>query len=257
LNELAQQNQNVKVLRFSRNIGADKAIFFGLQHAKGDAVILIQADLQDPPELLPDFIKGWEAGNDVVFGKVTDRQENIILKNMRRFYYRTISRLSDIPIPRGAGEFRLTSRRALDCLLEFNEQDLYIRGAVAQVGFKQQPVFYVRQERAGGTSSVNFLYLIGYALNGLLSTTVVPIRIVTICGISIALLGFILTVIIIISKLLLPGAPPHGFTTLASLIIFFSGVQMLSIGIIGEYVKKTYLQSLNRPKGFIQDKVNF
>jgi len=257
LSDLAGQNSNVKIIRFSRNIGADKAIVFGLQHAKGDAVILIQADLQDPPELISEFIRGWEAGNDVVFGKITDRNEGVILKSLRRLYYRIISKLSDIPIPRSAGDFRLTSRRALDCLLEFREQDLYIRGAVAQVGFKQLPVAYVRQERAGGKSIVNFLYLIGYAFNGLLSTTVVPIRVVTLCGIAIALLGFVFTMILVVSKLLLPDAPPHGFTTLASLVTFFSGAQMLSMGIIGEYVRKTYIQSLNRPKGFIQEKVNF
>lgn len=257
LSDLAEKNKNVRILRFSRNIGGDRAMFFGLQHAQGDAVVLIQADLQDPPELISDFIRGWEVGNDVVFGKITDRKESFLLKSLRRLYYRLISKLSDVPIPRSAGDFRLTSRRALNCLLEFREQDLYIRGAIAQVGFKQLPIAYVRQERAGGKSSVNFLYLIGYAFNGLLSTTVVPIRAVTICGIAISLLGFVLTMILVVSKIFLPNAPPHGFTTLASLITFFSGAQMLSIGIIGEYVRKTYLQSLRRPKGFIQDKVNF
>jgi polyisoprenyl-phosphate glycosyltransferase len=255
--EMSKTYPKVRVLRFSRNIGADRAIYFGLQHSRGDAIMLIQADLQDPPELIPDFIRGWEEGYEVIYGKVSVRKEGPILRTGRRIYYKIISSLSDVPIPQNAGEFRLTSRRALDSLLQYKENDLYMRGAVAEVGYKQKPLLYVRTERAAGKSSVNLAYLFSYAINGLLSTTVVPIRAVTLCGIAVSAIGFFLTAYMIVGKLIFPGAQPHGFTTIASMITFFSGAQMLAIGIIGEYLRKTYVQSLQRPRGFIQDKVNF
>jgi len=254
---MSHARENIRVLRFSRNIGGDRAMFFGLQHAKGDAVILIQADLQDPPELLSDFVRGWEEGFDVVYGKIAQRNEGLVMRTGRKLYYRLISSLSDVPIPQNAGEFRLTSRRALDALLSFKENDLYMRGAMALVGYKQKPLEYFRNDRSGGKSSVNFAYLIGYAINGLLSTTVVPIRAVTVCGLFLSAIGFMLTAFIVVSRLVFPGQSPHGFTTIASLITFFSGAQMCATGVIGEYLRKTYIQSLQRPRGFIQDKVNF
>lgn len=254
--DMAAAQPKLRVLRFSRNIGGDRAIFFGLEQAKGDAVVLVQADLQDPPELIPEFLRQWELGNDIAYGKIMNREEGTVLKFCRRLYYRIISGLSDVPIPRNAGEFRLTSRRALDGILQFREHDLYMRGAVAQVGFRQVAVEYQRSKRAAGKSSVNLFYLVSYAINGLLSTTMVPIRAVTIAGAFFAACGFILTASIIVTKMLQPNSAPHGFPSLACLLAFLSGVQLLSIGIIGEYLRKTYVQTLKRPMGFIQDRVN-
>lgn len=257
LSQMSQQHPNFRVLRFSRNIGADRAMYFGLQHAKGDAAILIQADLQDPPELLADFIRGWQEGYDVVYGQIAERKEGALLRTGRQLYYRIVSSLSDVPIPRNAGEFRLTSRRALNALLEFKENGLYLRGAVAQVGFRQMPIPYVRAPRARGTSSVGLFYLFGYAINGLLSTTIVPIRVVSTLGAFFAVIGFLLTLVFVVVGFLLPGRAPHGFTSLACLITFFAGLQLLAIGIVGEYLGKTYIQSLQRPRGFVQDKIGF
>lgn len=257
LSALAAKNPGVKVLRFSRNIGADRAIYFGLQHARGDAVIVIQGDLQDPPEVLPEFIKGWEEGHDVVYGSIRQREEPFLLRTFRNIYYRIVTRLSDIPVPRNAGEFRLLSRRALDALLQYGENDLYIRGAVAQIGFPQKPIPYARRARAAGQSSVNFVYLVGYAINGVLSTSVVLIRLVTLAGLATSLIGFLLTGYIVLGKWIFPGQQPHGFTTLASLITFFAGCQLLAMGIIGEYIRKIYIQSLQRPRGFVKDRINF
>jgi len=257
LSAMAKEQPRFRVLRFSRNIGADRAIYFGLQHAKGEAVILIQADLQDPPELIPEFIRGWQEGFDVVYGQIAERDEAFPMRLARRLYYRIVSGLSDIPIPRNAGEFRITSRRALDAVLQYRENDLYMRGVVAQVGFRQRPVPYVRAARAGGRTSGSLLYLLGYAVNGVVSTTVVPIRLVSIAGLLLAGLGFALTAWLIAAKLLYPTEAPHGFTTLASLITFFAGMQMLCIGVIGEYLRRTYIQTLQRPRGFVQDRIGF
>lgn len=256
LRELGAKHSNVKALRFARNIGANRAVYFGLMHATGDAAVLIQADLQDPPELIPEFVRGWEEGYDVVYGQIARRRESFILRNLRALYYRIVAALSDYPIPRNAGEFRLTSRRVLDAIREYSEDDLYLRGAVAHIGFKQKAIPFERAARAKGESSINFIGLVSYAINGLTSTTVAPIRAVTIAGIATAFAGFALTAFLVVSKLVYPAAAPHGFTSTASLITFFAGAQMFSIGIIGEYIRKIYTQSLRRPRGFIQDKVN-
>jgi dolichol-phosphate mannosyltransferase len=253
---LGAKNPQIKAIRFSRNIGANRAIFFGLQQAKGDAVILIQADLQDPPEVIPQFIDGWEEGYDVVFGRILKRSESGWLQGLRKLYYRVVTKLSDVPIPKDAGEFRLTSRRALTALLEYTEDDLYIRGAIAMVGFKQKPIPYNRLPRLRGSSNINFLGLVSYGLNGLLSTTVVPIRAVVFLGFFLSALGATLVVFFILAKLFHPEIAPRGVTALGCLITFFAGAQLFALGIIGEYVRKTYIQSLGRPRGFIKDKVN-
>ncbi len=255
LSQIARDHPFVRVLRFSRNIGANRAIYFGLAEARGDAVILIQADLQDPPELIPEFIRRWEEGADTVYGEITRRDEGALLQNLRRGYYKAVATLSDFPVPENAGEFRLTTRRVVDAILRYTEDDLYVRGAVAHVGFPQVPVPYVRQRRTAGRSSMGLSGLASYALEGILSTTVVPIRIVTLAGLSLSVLGILITAGLVVSKLLLPDAAPHGFTTVAALIGFFAGAQMFALGIIGEYIRKIYIQALGRPRGFIQDRV--
>jgi dolichol-phosphate mannosyltransferase len=256
LSELAEKNPNVRIMRFSNNIGANRAIFMGLKSAKGDAVVLIQADLQDPPSMIKDFIDGWKSGYDVVYGKIQGREEGLLLRNLRRLYYYLIDSLSDVPIPQGAGEFRITSRRVLDALLAYHEDDLYIRGAIARIGFRQLPIYYQRQARHKGESSNNYLRLMSYAINGFVSTSVAPIRFVSIAGFTFASLGFILAIVIALVKIFFPDSAPRGITTIAVLVTFFGGLQLLGIGVIGEYLRKTYLQVLSRPLGFIEKSKN-
>jgi glycosyltransferase involved in cell wall biosynthesis len=256
LSELADQHKNVKVIRFSNNIGANRAIFMGLKMAKGDAIVLIQADLQDPPSKIKDFIDGWKEGYEVVYGKIVTRDEGLILRNLRKLYYYLIDSFSDVPIPQGAGEFRITSRRVLDALLAYQEDDLYIRGAIARIGFKQKPLPYERLARQKGESSNNYVRLISYAINGFVSTSVAPIRLVSTLGFIFSSIGFLLSLAIILSKIFFPEAAPRGFTTIAVLVTFFAGLQLLGIGVIGEYMRKTYLQVLSRPLGFIEKSKN-
>lgn len=257
LKALAAENPHVRVLRFSRNIGANRAIAFGLRHARGDAAVLIQADLQDPPELIGEFIRGWEEGYDVVYGRILHRDEGILFQGLRRLYYRVIAALSDAPPPPDAGEFRLTSRRVLDAIGRYHEDDLYLRGAVAHIGFPQKEVPFARHKRAGGRSSIGAAGLAAYAINGLLSTTVVPIRAVVAAGLALAAFGFVLTAALASTKFFFPGQAPRGITMLATLVTFFAGAQLFAIGVIGEYIRKIYVQSLRRPRGFIQDRINF
>ena len=256
LKDLAKNYKNLKAVRFSRNIGVNRSIYFGLSQARGDAAILIQADLQDPPELIQQFIKWWENGFDVVYGKVTLRKEFLIMRYLRQIYYKLITTLSEIDIPQNAGEFRIMSRRVLDAIGKYKEDDIYLRGVIAHIGYKQRAIPYVRGKRMRGKSNANFFHLITYAINGLLSTTVVPIRLTLIIGLLFSTTGFLLTIIIVITKFAFPNKAPQGFTMLATIVTFFAGVQMFSIGIIGEYIRKIYIQSLNRPQGFIEEKIN-
>ncbi len=256
LTELATNRPHVKALRFTRNIGLNRSIYLGLKQAKGDAVVLILSDLEDPPELLAEFIKGWEEGFDVVYGKIKNRREGFIIKNVRRVYYRIISSLSEYPIPRDATEFRLTSKRVNDAVLGLNDDDPYVRGNVAFVGYQQKSVDYIRDTRKAGKSNFNLFSMISFAINGLTSTTQTPIRSVTVLGFFITILSFLHVIYLIVRKFMLPDSIPLGFITLISLITFLAGVQILSIGIIGEYIRKIYLQSLNRPKGYVRDSVN-
>lgn len=257
LHKMAVDNSSIKILRFSRNVGANRAIYQGLIHARGEAAVLIQADLQDPPELISTFIDNWEKGYDVVFGQIKDREETWWLKRLRKIYYYLVSSLAEVQPPRNAGEFRLMSRRVLDSIKLYSEDDIYLRGVIAHIGFKQLAIPYNRAPRLRGQSSTNLIFLIGYGLNGLTSTTVAPLRAVTIIGLLTALIGFILGTYTFIYKLLFPSYLPHGITTLAILIVFFCGLQLLSLGIIGEYIRKIFVQSLNRPQAIIQDKINF
>lgn len=256
LSELADKHSNVRIIRFSNNIGANRAIFMGLKAAKGDAVILIQADLQDPPGMIKDFIDGYKSGYDVVYGKIQGREEGLVIRNLRKIYYYLIDSLSDVPIPQGAGEFRITSRRVLDALLAYHEDDLYIRGAIARIGFRQLPIYYQRLARHKGESSNNYLRLISYAINGFVSTSVAPIRFVSIAGFLFSSLGFGLAILIALAKIFFPEVAPRGVTMIAVLVTFFGGLQLLGIGVIGEYLRKTYLQVLSRPLGFIEKSKN-
>lgn len=256
LKKLASKQKNIKVIRFSRNLGPNKAIFIGLSHAHGDAAIVIQADLQDPPELIDQFITWWQKGYDIVYGKITKRNENLVTRTARNWYYKLISTLSDIDIPQNAGEFRLMSRRVLDAVAQYLEDDIYLRGVIAHVGFKQKAIPYSRAKRMQGRSSMNFFSLAAYAINGFLSTSVVPLRLALFVGLFFSLIGFLLTVYIIGAKIIFPQVAPKGFTTLGAIVTFFAGVQLLSLGIIGEYIRKIYIQSLGRPRGFIEEKIN-
>ena len=202
--------------------------------------------------MFPFYMEGYE----VVYGKIVTRDEGFVLRNLRKLYYYLIDSFSEVPIPQGAGEFRITSRRVLDALLSYHEDDLYIRGAIARIGFKQKPIHYERLARHKGESSNNYLRLISYAINGFVSTSVAPIRLVSTFGIIFSSIGFLLTILIILTKIFYPESAPRGFATLAVLVTFFAGLQLLGIGIIGEYMRKTYLQVLSRPLGFIEKSKN-
>lgn len=257
LQSLVAQDPRVRILRFSRNIGANRAIYQGLIHAQGEAAVLIQADLQDPPELIPEFIKGWEHGYDVVYGQIANRDESWLMKNLRKMYYKLVASLADVKPPQNAGEFRIVSRRVLDAIRLYREDDIYLRGVIAHIGYRQKPIPYERAARQKGESSTNFLFLLSYGLNGLVSTSVAPLRLVIVVGILTALSSFAFALYHVVYKLLFPEYIPQGLTALITIILFLAGVQLFALGILGEYLRKIYVQSLQRPQALIADKVNF
>ena len=190
LSQLAENHKNITIIKFSRNIGPNRAMYMGLKEAKGDAVILLLADLEDPPELISEFIKGWEEGHEVVFGKIEKRNDGHILKYFRKVYYNIISLLSEYPIPKNATEFRLVSKRVNEGVLSLNDENPYIRGSVAFVGYKPKAISYNREKRKKGKSSFNFWRLVAYALDGLTATTQAPLRLIMVLGFIITLFGF-------------------------------------------------------------------
>jgi len=258
LREMAGREGGVRAIRFSRNIGVNRGIFLGLMEARGDAAMLIQADLQDPPELIPEFVPGGKrattsstGGSSIVTRAGSCRAAAACTTGSSR-------PSPTSPPPRNAGEFRIASRRVLDAIRRYADEDLYLRGAIAHIGFPQKPLPYHRMRRHDGRSSSSLLHLLGYAVNGVVSTsTVVPIRAVTVVGFVAAALGFLYGAANVVVKLLFPHIVPPGMASVLAIVSFFAGLQLLALGVIGEYIRKIYLQSLGRPLGFIQDRVGF
>lgn len=234
-------------INLSRNFGKEKAMAAGFDIAQGDAVIVIDADLQDPPELIPDLIAEWEAGYDNVYGKRNKRAGETWLKRLTaHFFYRIIGRLSEVIIPEDSGDFRIMSRRAVDALKQIKEANRFTKGLFAWVGYKQKPFYYDRDPRAMGTTKFNYWKLWNFAIDGFTSFTIVPLKLATYLGLIIASISFIFGIFIIIKTLLL-GDDVQGYPSLMTVITFLGGTQLLFIGIIGEYLGRMFMETKNRP----------
>jgi len=191
LEEFISKDKRIKALRFSRNIGLNRSIHYGLSHASGDAVILIMSDMEDPPSIIPQFIQHWEDGFEVVYGVMLSRKDSFILKRLRKIYYKIINKLSEFEIPENATEFRLTSKRINDEIIQFKDDNPYIRGLVAYLGFAQKKVLYHREKRSAGKSSFNYFDLLIFSINSLVTTTQAPTRAIVLIGLIITVLSSI------------------------------------------------------------------
>ncbi|OGC03093.1 glycosyl transferase family 2 [candidate division WOR-1 bacterium RIFCSPLOWO2_02_FULL_46_20] len=247
LSELRELDQRVRVFRFSRNFGYQKSILTGYLKARGDALIQLDCDLQDPPELIPEFIKHWENGCAVVYGVRRSRKESAILHFSRRLFYRLADYLSEDDLPVDVGDFRLIDKKVVDVLRQVDDAQPYLRGMIAAMGFKQHGIEYDRHERERGQSNFRFKDLVGLALDGILNHSIVPLRIATFFGISVTVLTLIAIAGYIAGKLLLGINWPAGFTTLTVLILAGISVNALFLGIIGEYLGRIYQQVKKRP----------
>ena len=242
-----QIDDRITIIDLSRNFGKEIALTAGLDYSSGDAVIVIDADLQDPPELIPKLVEKWREGYDVVNAKRIKRKgESLLKKVMSYIYYRLLFYLSDINVPRDTGDFRLLNKNALDALLKLREKHRYMKGLFVWVGFKQKEIEYEREARFKGKTKWGFFSLFNLAFDGLTSFSIMPLRLASTIGFLSALIGFFYGVVIVF-KTLFFHEPVAGFTSLVVLITFFGGIQLLSIGIIGEYIGRIFNETKNRP----------
>lgn len=252
LSRLREQDQAVAIIELSRNFGKEVALSAGLDHAGGDAVIIIDADLQDPPELIDEFLREWRNGYDIVYGRRTDRKgESWLKKTTAKWFYRVINRLSDVEIPRDSGDFRLISRRALDALMSLRETHRYMKGLYAWVGFPQKDIPYLRQPRAAGETKWNYWRLWNFALEGITSFSDIPLKMSTYLGILTSSTAFIYGIYFLF-RTLIYGNPVAGYPSLILVVLFLGGVQLICLGIIGEYLARTYNESKSRALYFVK-----
>ncbi len=253
LHTIMAQDSRACILDLSRNFGKEVAISAGLDACRGDAAVIIDADQQDPPELIEEFIHWWRQGYDVVYGQRQDRSSDTWLKRQTsRWFYAVMSKLSRIDIPRDAGDFRLLSRRAIDALGELQETQRYMKGLYAWIGFPQKAVAYTREQRAGGTSKWSYWRLWNLAIEGITSFSDAPLKIATYLGLLTALGAFSYG-IYIVWLTLVEGNPVPGYPSLMVVILFLGGVQLISLGIIGEYLARNYRESKRRKLYFVKE----
>lgn len=253
LKELAKNNEKIKVLSFSRNFGHQVAVSAGIEHSKGDCVVLIDGDLQDPPELISDMISKWNEGFDVVYGKRSKRNgETWFKKISAKMFYRTINQVSDIDIPKDTGDFRLMDRRVVDAFLKMPEKNRFIRGMVSWVGFNQVAIEYERDKRYAGITKYPIKKMINFAKDGIVSFSKKPLKFITQAG-----LCFIsLSIIMLMTMSIVIGFKGYEWLLIINSIMFFSGIQMFSLGIIGEYIGRIYDEAKDRPLYIVKDSIN-
>ena len=259
LRQLAGQDPLVKVILNSRNFGPFCSTFNGLMSTRGDAVVvLLAADLQDPPELIPQFVRRWVEGYQVVYGIRKVREENLVLHGVRRLYYWVVSKFADIHIPVNVGEFQLVDRVVIEALRRFDDYYPYIRGMIANCGFHTIGIEYTWKARRKGFSKNRLYHLIDQGLNGFVSFSRVPLRLCLLSGFLISILSILFAVysfavnLIYFGKLTTPGIP-----TLIVALFFFSGVQLFFFGILGEYISAVHYQVRKRPLVIERERINF
>lgn len=247
LQNLRARDPRVAIVDLSRNYGKEIAMSAGLDLCRGDAVVVIDADLQDPPELIPDLIKEWHNGFDVVYAKRIVREGETRFKKLTaHLFYRLIQRVSRVRIPEDTGDFRLLSRRAVDSLKLLREQHRFMKGLFAWIGYPQKAVLYRRDPRFAGETKWNYWKLWNFALEGITSFTVAPLKIATYAGLIVAALAFLFG-LLIIYRTLMYGDPVRGYPSLMVVVLFLSGVQLIALGIMGEYLGRMFDETKNRP----------
>ena len=255
--ELAANDRRVRVFRFSRNFGFQQSILTAYRKARGEAVVQIDCDLQDPPQMILEFVRKWEQGYQVVYGIRRKRKEGVLITFFRDLFYSTVDKLSEYPLPRQAGDFRLISRPIVDELVTLAEPDPYIRGVIAGLGFNQIGIPYDREERRAGESKFNLRKLISLAVDGILSTSIVPLRVATFIGLSVSFLAMLLALYYFVAAITYGRQSwPSGWASLTICILFSVGLNSLFLGIIGEYLGRLYKQSKNRPITIIEQAID-
>jgi len=256
LAQLAARDPKVVVVNHARNFGSQSAFTSGMAIATGDACVLLDGDLQDPPELIEQFVERWRDGYDVVYGERVARESPLLMRIMYKGFYRVLQRAAYVRVPLDAGDFSLIDRRVIDVLHAMPEKQRFIRGLRAWVGFKQVGVPYVRPERMFGTTTNSLRRNLGWARRGIVSFSYAPLDFITAIAFSIVAFSALALVVQVTLKLVDPSAAPKGFTTLIILILFVAGVQMLCLAIIGSYLAHMYEEIKGRPSYVVDSILN-
>jgi len=253
--ESKQRYSNIRILKLSRNFGKERALSAGLDASFGETVVPIDVDLQDPPELILEFIKKYEEGYDVVLGKRSDRTTDTYAKKLSaEAFYKFHNKISNINIPNNVGDYRLMSRKVVQEIQKLPESQRFMKGLFAWVGFKTSTIEYKRESRVAGESSFNGWKLWNFALDGITSFSTVPLRVWLYLGIIIAGLAFVYGSIIIL-KTLIFGIDSPGYASMITVVLFLGGIQLMGIGILGEYIGRIYMESKNRPVYIIEEEL--
>jgi glycosyltransferase involved in cell wall biosynthesis len=253
MKSLREKDHKIAIIDLSRNFGKEIALSAGLDYARGEAVVVIDADLQDPPELITELIKHWMEGYDVVFAKRTLREgETVLKKTTASIFYRLLRSISSIKIPEDSGDFRLLSRRAVDSLKLLKEQHRFMKGLFTWIGYPQKAVTYHRDSRYAGETKWNYWRLWNFALEGITSFTIGPLKAASYLGLGTAFLAF-LYALFIIYKTLVYGEPVRGYPSLLVIILFLSGIQLIALGVIGEYIGRIFNETKRRPLYFVNN----
>jgi len=247
MHQLRAADTRVRVIELSRNFGHQSAISAGLDHATGDAVIVMDGDLQDPPEVLPRLIEQWEKGFDVVYAVRRNRKEGALDRFAYAAFYRVIARMSKTPLPLDSGDFALMDRKVVDLMVRMPERSRYLRGLRSWLGFNQTGVEYDRSARFAGDSKYDFRALMGLASDGIFSFSEIPLKLAMRLGLAITTLASVVAVWTLVKRLIGYDVVP-GFATLTILLLFFGGVQLVTIGILGEYIARIYTEVKGRPQ---------
>ena len=257
LRRLAAQDPDVKVVLNARNFGFFRSIFNANTHATGDAIVVfLPVDLQDPPELIVEFVRHWENGIEIVAGKRAQREEGFFIRTARGIFYRIVNGLSDFEIPVGVGEFQLLDRKVWQAVMRYDDHYPYIRGIIASVGFKRLVIPYTWVARDKGKSKHSLLRLVDQALNGIFSFTNVPMRMSTLLGFTLSALCLLYAMFATVAYFVFPGAAPRGTTTLLVALFFLSGIQLAFIGMLGEYVSAIQAQVRGGPRVVERELIN-
>jgi glycosyltransferase involved in cell wall biosynthesis len=253
IKEYAKSDERISYINLSRNFGKEIAMIAGLDHVTGDATVIIDADLQDPPELIPQMIKYWEEGYDDVYAKRRSRAgESWFKKITSEVFYRLLQKSTNIPIQRDTGDFRLLSRRCVEALREFRESQRYTKGMFSWIGYKKKELLYDRDPRAAGETKWNYIKLTNFAIDGITSFTTAPLRISTILGTLVSFAAFIYILYLVI-RTIFYGSDLAGYPSMMAVILFLGGVQLLSLGVIGEYIGRIFNETKQRPLYLVEE----
>jgi glycosyltransferase involved in cell wall biosynthesis len=253
IKDYADKDDRIAYVNLSRNFGKETAMIAGLDHVTGDATVIIDADLQDPPELIPKMIKFWEDGYDDVYARRTSRAgESWLKKITSEVFYKLLKRSTNIPIQQDTGDFRLLDRRCVEALRQFRESQRYTKGMFSWIGYEKKEILYDRDPRAAGETKWNYIKLFNFAIDGITSFTTAPLRISSVLGILVSFAAFVYILYLVIRTTFF-GTDLAGYPSMMAVILFLGGVQLLSLGVIGEYIGRIFNETKNRPLYFVEE----